>query len=522
MSGTAHSAPGSTALWWNDVQVLRNHETAPEAAHSDGTESEWWTYQPVLTRPEASSHILVVLADQVGHLDKPPLDEASVHTLNMITVWIRIGYTVHILSPYRPHTSGQGVPAKLRQIKHSRTLYHSIDVVLRQVVPGNLSLRSVWMSDRTAADSSMCDPQFFTTAVKHLCHKHRIGQVFVRDSTSSHPKHRYAESLLKSDIQSAATVIVCGMNPFSQGTMSDPSALVRSYGAVPVTMVSDQPKDGFWMPPLVRETLETSGRTLPRSDVLRVVYSGSAHSEYIWWLPRLALALLQLRESRGACVKLCVVIHQKTRSPTFAQMEASLRALPFIEWHFEPSLNQRLKIYERCDLGVMLSSSSRLSPQHHERVAARSLEPHLQLYPQKDVLQLRQLAAKRMGRLSAEYALPATLVEMGSRGMPVILDRTPAHQRVAGHSYPLYLRDSNIRSFRELVDETLDLGFTVKSHSTSSVYQTASQQLLQRIRADFTIDSHIGRLSSRACQKQGPVPTAAAAPTAPVFPVAPV
>lgn len=482
----------------------------------DETASEWWRYQPVLSRPVASTHRLVVLADSVGDLDGPPIDDASIHTLNLITVWIRLGHTVHILSPYRPRlTAARADPSKalypprIRPLRHERCLYHSLDVVLRQVVPGDLSLQTVWLRDER--DREVCDPGFFTTVAQHLCHRHKIGHLFVRDSSAAHPKRRFAEALLQSDLPRACDeVVVCGINPFSQSTLADPSAVVRSYGAVPACMVSAGPAAGRWLPPLVRETLETGGRAKPERRQLRVVYSGSAHSEYVWWLPRLALALVQLREASGADLELWVVIHQRTRSSAFAQMEASLSSLPFLRWHYEPSLNQRLRIYEECDLGVMLSSTSRLSAHHHAKVAERCLAPHRHLYAQKDVRRVQALAGDRMRRLCAEQALPATLVEMGSRGLPVVLDRTPGHQRVAGHDYPLYLPDANIRSFRELVGQTL--GLARGAAADDKVYRSASSRLLAAVRRDYTIAAQVER-ERRRLVAPAPAAPPPAAPT---------
>ncbi len=491
-------------LWWNDTGCIAPEEEikpppSPPAntpGHKSGgagaTNTEWWQYQPILTRPPATRHVLVVLADAVGELDRPPLDDASVHTLNLIMAWIRGGFTVHVISPHRPQCYDK-YPPRLQPVRHERCRYHSVDVVLRQVVPGNLSLAKAWTEDR------WCEPAFFLTVVQHLCHAHEISFVFMRDGFSSHPQRRYAEPLLRSRLAGAVRMAVCGCNPFTQGEHRDPAELVRSYGATPMAMLAPPlssgaegggPERSWWCPPLVREAMERP-RERPLKGPYRIVYSGSSHSEYVWWLPRLALAALQLRE-QGAELELWLVFHGSSQSDAFNKMEQSLRSLPFVKWRVAPSLNQRLRIYEEADLGVMVSSSSRLSPQHHDKVAAAALAPHQRLYPQKDVLRLRQLASERMRRLSGEYSVPATLVEMGSRGLPVLLDRTPAHQQVAGHQYPLYLADANMRTFREALQRTLQLGGK-GGEGGAGRYAAASAQLLASVRRDYTIEAQVRR-----------------------------
>jgi len=482
------SGPPGHHLWWNDTGCLAPEEKVKPPA--DGaTNTEWWQYQPILSRPPTTQHVMMVLADAVGELDRPPLDDASIHTLNLIMAWIRGGFTVHIVSPHRPQCHDK-YPPRLQPVRHERCHYHSVDVVLRQVVPGHLSLGKAWQEDR------WCEPGFFTTVVQHLCHAHQIGVLFLRDSSSSHPQRRYAEPLLRSQLAGAVRVAVCGCNPFTQGEQRDPDELVRSYGATPVAVRSASAASrGWWCPPLVREAMERP-RERPPKGPYRIVYSGSPHSEFVWWLPRLALAALQLRE-QGAALELWLVFHEKSRTDAFVTMEQSLRSLPFVKWRVAPSLNQRLRIYEEADLGVMVSSSSRLSPQHHDKVAAAALAPHQRLYPQKDVLRLRQLAAERMRRLSGEYSVPATLVEMGSRGLPVLLDRTPAHQQVAGHQYPLYLADASMRTFREALQRTLQLGGK-GGEGGAGRYAAASAQLLGSVRRDYTIEAQVRRFRALA------------------------
>lgn len=465
-SSEAPSVPFSARdpLWWND------DATPSDADFADS--SQWWVPKSVGSRRSSGDTVhasepstLLVLGDVSHELHRAPLTGRSIHTLNLATAFLEEGGHVHLITPYRQHSPR--TPTMLRPLQeHERCHYHDSAFLMRQIVSGEYSLRQAW-----SPQGDVCHPLIFVEVVRYLCRTQGVTRLVVRDAQQADPHYRIAEAILRGFVDDRPSTYVLGLNPFSQLRGDEGATLVwrDSRGHVP---------------PLVRE-MASAPRALPPADQpMRLIYAGRADPEYIWWVPRLALALSQLERP----AELYLVFSEENESCTFRKVKEALRVLPWVKWFVGLPHDQCLRLYEECDLGLRLSSGRRQGKEALREIADRELQSASAHFMNRDLRAVRELAVTRMLSTEHKGEIPTKIVEMASRALPILMDRNAAHQSLAGHGYPLYLSDTNVRTLRETIHMAL---------TNAGVYARASRTLLEAAR-HFTIARQVERFHTES------------------------
>ncbi|MFC7731802.1 glycosyltransferase [Actinomadura keratinilytica] len=181
----------------------------------------------------------------------------------------------------------------------------------------------------------------------------------------------------------------------------------------------------------------------PRGRTLRLVYTGKFAPRWNTYemtgLPRL-LAL------RGVDAELHMVgdkIHDDPKDPGFStRMRTALETAQGVVWHGGHPRAEAMRITSECDVG--------LSWRHPE--------------------------------MDASLELSTKVLECGALGVPVLLNRTPMHERLFGADYPLF-----VASETDVVDALALIG------KNPDVYVTAAERCRAAAR-DYTLDAAAERL----------------------------
>jgi glycosyltransferase involved in cell wall biosynthesis len=170
------------------------------------------------------------------------------------------------------------------------------------------------------------------------------------------------------------------------------------------------------MPPIVPGTVASilvktgAERDPERPDgpLLSLVYAGKFAPR--WKTLEMTELPARLAE-RGVKAQLTMIgdkIHTDPADPTYPdRMTAALQTTPGVEWAGPRSRAQTMDLVRRADIGL----------------------------------------GWRGGALDGSLELSTKVLEYGAAGLPVVLDRTPMHERLLGADYPLFATDS-----QDLVD----------------------------------------------------------------------
>jgi hypothetical protein len=154
-------------------------------------------------------------------------------------------------------------------------------------------------------------------------------------------------------------------------------------------------------PPVVAlpEGLGPQDRTPPDGRSLRLVYTGKMAPR---WNTYEMTGLPRLLAARGVGAELHMVgdkIHDDPQDPGYAgRMRSALESAEGVVWHGGHPRAEAMRISASCDVGI----------------------------------------SWRAPDLDASLELSTKVLEMGGLGVPVVLNRTPMHERLLGADYPLF------------------------------------------------------------------------------------
>ena len=153
------------------------------------------------------------------------------------------------------------------------------------------------------------------------------------------------------------------------------------------------------LPPILPSLGEHPAKELRPSQPLRLAYAGKMAP--LWKTEAMTRLPAQLLE-RGVAAELHMVgdkIQPYAGDPGFARrMDQALRASPGVVWHRGLPREEALEVVASCDIGL----------------------------------------SWRDGALDASLELSTKVLEYGAVGLPVVLNRTPAHEALLGVDYPLF------------------------------------------------------------------------------------
>jgi glycosyltransferase involved in cell wall biosynthesis len=145
--------------------------------------------------------------------------------------------------------------------------------------------------------------------------------------------------------------------------------------------------------------LSPQDRTPPDGRALRLVYTGKFAPR---WNTYEMTGLPRLLAARGVDAELHMVgdkIHEDPRDPNFSRrMRTALETAQGVVWHGGHPRAEAMRLTAGCDFG--------LSWRHPD--------------------------------MDASLELSTKVLEMGALGVPVVLNRTPMHERLLGADYPLF------------------------------------------------------------------------------------
>ncbi|WP_227022926.1 glycosyltransferase family protein [Actinomadura rubrobrunea] len=183
----------------------------------------------------------------------------------------------------------------------------------------------------------------------------------------------------------------------------------------------------------------------PRGRTLRLVYTGKFAPR---WNTYEMTSLPRLLAMRGVDAELHMVgdkIHDDPRDPGFAaRMRTALETARGVVWHGGHPRAEAMRITAGCDVG--------LSWRHPE--------------------------------MDASLELSTKILECGALGVPVVLNRTPMHERLFGPDYPLF-----VTSETDVVDALTLIG------KNPDVYGLAAERC-RTAAADFTLDAAAARIAA--------------------------
>jgi glycosyltransferase involved in cell wall biosynthesis len=204
-------------------------------------------------------------------------------------------------------------------------------------------------------------------------------------------------------------------------------------------------------PPVVvlPDGLEPQDRTPPAGRALRLVYTGKFAPR---WNTYEMTGLPRLLAAHGVDAELHMVgdkIHEDPQDPRFAKrMRTALETAEGVVWHGGHPRAEAMRISAGCDVG--------LSWRHPD--------------------------------MDASLELSTKVLEMGGLGVPVVLNRTPMHERLLGADYPLFASTET--------DVVEALAVTAREPET----YTLAVKRCRDAAADFGLDAAAERL--RRCVSQ--------------------
>lgn len=158
----------------------------------------------------------------------------------------------------------------------------------------------------------------------------------------------------------------------------------------------------FIVPPVVPATDLLPERLPLDGRAIRLVYSGKFAPR--WKTLEMTTLPVRLAE-RGVPAELHMIgdkIHIDQDDPTYRdRMQAALEASPGVIWHGARSREDAMALAATADIGLSWRDRS----------------------------------------LDASLELSTKVLEYGALGLPVVLNRTPMHERLLGHDYPLFVAD---------------------------------------------------------------------------------
>jgi glycosyltransferase involved in cell wall biosynthesis len=157
------------------------------------------------------------------------------------------------------------------------------------------------------------------------------------------------------------------------------------------------------LPPMVPDDVPTSGRCRAGGGALRLVYSGKLAPEYCWLETVEAFRALRRARPDAELHVLGDKIHRPPDLPDFHEEAVqALRETEGLYWHGAVSRAAAQGLLAECDLALSIRDPG--------------------------VESAREISTK--------------VLEYGAAGLPVVLNRAPAYERLLGEGYPLFLSDA--------------------------------------------------------------------------------
>ncbi|MGH2513374.1 MAG: glycosyltransferase family 1 protein, partial [Candidatus Limnocylindrales bacterium] len=238
------------------------------------------------------------------------------------------------------------------------------------------------------------------------------------------------------EIVEASRYMLCQTEEFrSYLEGSVPAACGRSVLFGPVVPADDPPP---------------APRPVEPGQPLRLVYSGKFAP---LWNTLEMMALPARLAERGVTAELHVIgdkVHQSATDPTYHdRMQSALRSSPGVIWHGAQSRRAAMQICAEAHVGL----------------------------------------GWRDPELDASLELSTKVLEYGSVGLPVALNRTPMHEALLGRDYPLFVQDE-----RDLVDRLCQVA------TEPAIHEDAAARC-QAAAADYSFEvaaANVRRLVARA------------------------
>ncbi|MDX6434905.1 MAG: hypothetical protein QOE54_7271 [Streptosporangiaceae bacterium] len=212
-------------------------------------------------------------------------------------------------------------------------------------------------------------------------------------------------------------------------------------------------------PPVVAlpDELRPRDHTPPAGRALRLVYTGKFAPR---WNTYEMAALPRLLKARGVDAELHMIgdkIHEDPDDPRYGKrMRAALESGQGVVWHGGHPRAEAMRLTSGCDIGL----------------------------------------SWRDPELDASLELSTKVLECGTLGVPVVLNRTPMHERLLGADYPLFA-----------ATETDVVDVLALAAAQPEVYALARERC-QDAAADYSLDAAAGRLT-RYLAQAFPAPSAA-------------
>lgn len=154
------------------------------------------------------------------------------------------------------------------------------------------------------------------------------------------------------------------------------------------------------LPPMIPGLDPAPGRGVAAGGALRLAYSGKLAPEYCWLETVEAFTALRVAQPRAELHVLGDKIHRPPDQPGFhAEAMRSLRQTEGLRWHGALPRAAVHGVLAECDLALSIRDPS--------------------------VEAAREISTK--------------VLEYGAAGLPVVLNRAPAYERLLGEDYPLFL-----------------------------------------------------------------------------------